>query len=169
MAIADIRNLMVLSDGLATAGQPSEEQVGELARAGFQVVVNLGVLDPRYCLPDEGGLVESFGMTYCHIPVDFKAPLFESLTSFFDVMDASRDRRVFVHCAANYRVSAFIALYGQVRLGWTVDEADAHIERIWQPNDTWREFIDVSRRTLADRGWLVSGTRQPRADGNSDV
>jgi hypothetical protein len=109
---------------------------------------HLGVLDPRYCLPDEVGLTESWGMTYHHIPVDFKAPLFENLEKFFDVMDASHDKRVFVHCAANYRVSAFIALYGQARLGWSVDEATAHITRLWDPNDTWKEFIEVSRRSL---------------------
>ena len=96
MAVEGIRNLVSLSDKLATAGQPSEEQVRELARAGFDMVVNLGVLDPRYCLPDEAGLAESLGMTYHHIPVDFKAPLFENLKKFFHVMDASHDKRVFV-------------------------------------------------------------------------
>lgn len=124
----------------------------DLARAGFEVVVNLGVLDPRYCLPDEAGLCESLGMTYHHIPVDFTAPLFESLMTFLDVMDASRDRRVFVHCAANYRVSVFIALYGQTRLGWSVDEADAHVRRLWEANPTWHGFIEASRRNLAEHG-----------------
>ena len=149
MAIEDIRNFVCLSDKLATAGQPSEEQVKELAGAGFEVIVNLGVLDPRYGLPDEVGLAESLGMTYHHIPVDFKAPPFGSLKKFFDVMDASHDKRVFVHCAANYRVSVFIALYAQVRLGWSVDAANAHIRRLWDPNDTWMGFIEVSRRNLA--------------------
>jgi protein tyrosine phosphatase (PTP) superfamily phosphohydrolase (DUF442 family) len=90
-------------------------------------------------------------MTYHHIPVDFKAPLFENLEKFFDVMDASHVKRVFVHCAANYRVSVFIALYAQARLGWSVDEANAHIQRLWDPDDTWKEFIQVSLRNLADR------------------
>jgi protein tyrosine phosphatase (PTP) superfamily phosphohydrolase (DUF442 family) len=148
MAIESIRNFVSLSDKLATAGQPTEEQVRKLARAGFEVVVNLGMLDLRYCLPDEAGLAESLGMTYHHIPVDFKAPLFENLEKFFDVMDASHDKRVFVHRAANYRVSVFIALYAQVRLGWSVDEANAHIQRLWDPDETWKEFIQVSRRNL---------------------
>jgi protein tyrosine phosphatase (PTP) superfamily phosphohydrolase (DUF442 family) len=151
VAIESIRNFVSLSDELATAGQPTEEQVRELARAGFEVVVNLGLLDPRYCLHGEAGLAESLGMTYHHIPVDFKAPLFENLEKFFDVMDASHVKRVFVHCAANYRVSVFIALYAQARLGWSVDEANAHIQRLWDPDDTWKEFIQMSRRNLADR------------------
>jgi protein tyrosine phosphatase (PTP) superfamily phosphohydrolase (DUF442 family) len=148
MSIDDIRNFVALSDTLATAGQPSEAQLKALADTGFEVVINLGLLDPRYCLPDEAGLVESLGMTYHHIPVDFTGPRFESFERFVEVMNASRDKRVFVHCAANYRVSAFVALYGESKLGWSADEAEAHIKRLWEPNDTWASFIDESRRKL---------------------
>jgi len=150
MSIELIRNFVPVSDTLATAGQPSEEQIQDVKHAGFDVIVNLGLLDPRYCLADEAGLVRSLGLEYHHIPVDFKAPRFEELQKFFDVMDASRDRKVFVHCAANYRVSSFVALYGQTRLGWSAEEADAHIRRIWPLDDTWRAFMDLSRRQLGE-------------------
>jgi len=146
MAIEDIRNFVLVSDDLATAGQPSEAQMKDVARAGFDIVVNLGLLDPRYCLADEAGLAESLGMTYRHVPVDFAAPRLEDLDQFFDVMQLSRGKKVFVHCAANYRVSSFVALYGEARLGWSTEEADAHIRRVWTPNDTWSNFIDAARQ-----------------------
>jgi hypothetical protein len=63
-------------------------------------------------------------------------------------MDGVRDKKVFIHCAANYRVSAFVALYGQARLGWSASQADAHIRRVWQPNDTWEKFIEEVRARL---------------------
>ena len=148
MATEDIRNSLSISENLSTAGQPTAEQMRELAAEGIDIIVNLGVLDPGYCLPDEENLAESLGMAYHHIPVDFAAPQFESLTKFFDVLDASPGKRVFVHCAANYRVSIFVALYGQVRLGWSTDRANAHIRRLWNPNHTWSEFIDAARRNL---------------------
>ena len=66
MAIEDIKNFVSLSEQLATAGQPSEQQVQELAREGFEVVVNLGLLDPRYCLADEAGLTGSLGWCTPH-------------------------------------------------------------------------------------------------------
>lgn len=150
MPIEDIKNFVSVSPQLSTAGQPSEQQVEELARAGFDVVVNLGLLDPRYCLSDEAGLVRALGMAYHHVPVDFKAPQFEDLRKFFDVMDSSRDKKVFVHCAANFRVSSFVALYGQARLGWSVDQANAHIKRLWDLNDTWKEFVEASRRNFTN-------------------
>jgi len=145
MAIEQIKNFVALSVQLVTAGQPSEHAVRELAQAGFEVVVNLGLLDPRYCLPDEAGLTGSLGMAYHHIPVDFKAPQLDDLKKFFDVLDECRNKRVVVHCAANYRVSVFVALYGQARLGWSADQADGHIRRVWEPNDTWKAFIEKSR------------------------
>ena len=148
MAIDDIRNFVALSEHLATAGQPSEQHVRELAAAGFEVIVNLGLLDPRYCLADEAGLTRSLGMEYHHIPVDFNAPQSDDLRKFFEVMDTSREKKVFVHCAANYRVSGFIALYGQSRLGWSAEQADAHVYRVWNPNDTWKAFIEASPARL---------------------
>jgi len=150
MPFQDIRNFVAVSGDLATGGQPSEEQVRELSHAGFEVIVNLGLLDPRYCLKDEAGLSESLGVSYHHVPVDFKAPQSHDLEKFFDVMEASQGKKVFVHCAANYRVSSFVALYGQARLGWSSGEADAHIRRVWEPNDTWTAFIAQSRRRLEE-------------------
>jgi len=149
MALGDIKNYVQVSDRLGTAGQPSEEQLREVAGAGFQVVVNLGLLDPRYCLADEAGTVASLGLAYHHIPVDFNAPRPDDLRQFFEAMDASQDQRVFVHCAANYRVSTFVALYGQSRLGWSPEQGDAHIRRIWEPNETWTRFIAEARARLA--------------------
>jgi len=145
MPLDEIKNFVVVSDRLGTAGQPSEAQLRDVAAAGFDVVVNLGLLDPRYCLPDEAGTVASLGLAYHHIPVDFNAPQADDLRRFFDVMDGARDQKVFVHCAANYRVSSFVALYGEARFGWSSDQGDAHIRRIWEPNETWVRFIADAR------------------------
>ena len=146
MPLDEIKNFVVVSDRLGTAGQPSEAQLRDVAAAGFDVVVNLGLLDPRYCLADEAGTVASLGLAYHHIPVDFNAPQADDLRRFFDVMDGARDQKVFVHCAANYRVSSFVALYGEARFGWSPDQGDAHIRRIWEPNETWLRFIADARR-----------------------
>lgn len=158
MPLADIKNFIAVSDRLGTAGQPSEAQLREIADEGYDVVVNLGLLDPRYCLADEAGSVASLGLAYHHIPVDFNAPRQDDLRRFLDVMDASKDKKVFVHCAANYRVSSFVALYGESRLGWSAEQGDAHMRRVWEPNPAWAQFIEEARLKLSPN----SGAR-PRA------
>ncbi|MHC1728193.1 MAG: protein tyrosine phosphatase family protein [Syntrophobacteraceae bacterium] len=145
-----IKNFVSISPKLATAGQPSEQQLQELARQGFEVVINLGLLDTSYSLADEADLVHGLGLVYHHIPVDFQAPGHDELMRFFEIMAASKGKKVFVHCAANKRVSTFVSLLGQARLGWSLDMAETCIRRVWKPNAVWADFIQNSRRTLSE-------------------
>jgi protein tyrosine phosphatase (PTP) superfamily phosphohydrolase (DUF442 family) len=158
MSLAEIKNFLPVTARIATAGQPTEAQLGAVAAAGYTLVINLGLLDPKYCLPDEAGLVARLGMAYRHIPVVFDDPRADDFVAFVAAMDgagcAAADdpggSRVFVHCAANYRVSTFIALYGQMRLGWTRGQADAHAQRLWQPNPIWAGFRAACQARFID-------------------
>lgn len=143
MPVETIRNFLPLGELLGSGGQPTEVELRELAAAGYGAVVNLGLLDPRYCLPDEAGLAASLGLRYHHIPVPFEAPDVDHFRAFVAAMDAeaAAGARVFVHCAANYRVSSFLAVYGEMRLGWTREQADAHARALWPLNDVWTDFL----------------------------
>jgi protein tyrosine phosphatase (PTP) superfamily phosphohydrolase (DUF442 family) len=46
-------------------------------------------------------------MEYVHIGVDWNKPTREDVEQFFKVMDANQDKDILIHCAANYRASAF--------------------------------------------------------------
>jgi protein tyrosine phosphatase (PTP) superfamily phosphohydrolase (DUF442 family) len=131
---------------IATAGQPTVEQLRAVAVAGYRLVINLGLADPRYCLPDEAATVAALGMDYRHIPVLFDAPTLEDFQQFTAILDRRTRDRIFVHCASNHRASCFVALYGQLRLGWTRAEADDFVFGTWAPNETWLEFMDAIRR-----------------------
>ena len=144
-AIQEIRNYYCLSTLIATAGQPTESQLAAVARAGYQVVINLGLTGEQYSLPDEQGLVQSLGITYIHIPVIWERPTRADLEQFIQAMDAHEGQKVFVHCAANYRVSAFMALYRIIRLGWPQPEALERVRAMDFPKQ-WRQFIDEMMR-----------------------
>ena len=148
MPLHAIKNFVPLEPWLATAGQPSEEELRELAGSGFEVVVNLGLLDPRYCLPDEAASVGALGLGYHHVPVDFQAPALDDFRRFRALLRGLQGKKTFVHCAANYRVSCFVALYGEAELGWSRAQADAHVARVWAPNDTWLAFLAAVRATM---------------------
>ena len=140
-ALQGIYNYRRLSDLIATAGQPSEEELAVVAQAGFEVVVNLALHDAGYSLPDECRTVESLGMQYMHIPVVWERPLRSDLERFFEVMDKLTGKHIFVHCAANKRVSVFMALYRQLRQGWSVDTVMPDVLAIWELDDVWRRFL----------------------------
>jgi protein tyrosine phosphatase (PTP) superfamily phosphohydrolase (DUF442 family) len=141
MPLTHIKNFLVIDARIASAGQPTESEFSEVAAAGYSSVINLGLLDPRYCLPDEAGLVASLGMAYRHLPVVFDAPQVEDFEAFLKTMDEWRERRVLVHCAANYRVSSFLGLYGELRLGWSRERADTHARAFWEPNPVWLQLL----------------------------
>ncbi len=139
--IEEIYNYLKLSDSVATGGQPTEGQFSLIREAGYQMVVNLARPDSPRAVPNEQAIVESLGMQYTSIPVDWENPTLEDVARFFSVMEASADQPVFVHCAANMRVSAFMYLYRLIRAGMSDEQAKSDLEKIWTPNDTWQAFI----------------------------
>ena len=142
MTISDIPSYRQAAPDIATSGQPREDQLPLIAAAGYEVVVNLALHDdPRYALKDEASAVRALGMEYVHIPVQFDAPTTSDLTSFFDAMEYAKGRRVWIHCAANMRVTAFLGLYWQLREGWPEERAFSVMRDVWQPNDVWSSFI----------------------------
>lgn len=136
-----IYNFLSLSAKLATSGQPLEEELEYISKAGFEVVINLALSDADYSLADEGGSVTRLGMEYIHIPVIWQSPTSDDLDKFFDVMEKYKNKKLFVHCAANMRVSSFVALYRVIKEGWDYSDAVNDVYKIWNPNEIWSDFI----------------------------
>lgn len=138
----DIYNFRQVSPDLASSGQPREDQLVAIAAAGYHVIINLALHDdPRYSLPNEADSVRALGLEYVHIPVQFSAPTESDLERFFEAMQQHAGKRVWVHCAANMRVSAFLGLYRTLCQGCAKRQAFALMHEIWQPNPKWSEFI----------------------------
>ena len=139
----EIKNFQKLSDSISSAGQPLEEQLRFVKEAGFEVVINLGLLNnPEYSLKDEAGSIRALGMEYIHIPVIFEQPTLQNLEDFFRAMDEHQGKKIFVHCAMNMRASAFIGLYNAIRLKQPHEQAFELMLRIWEPNEVWKSFIE---------------------------
>ena len=136
-----IYNFLSLSAKLATSGQPLEEELEYISKAGFEVVINLALSDADYSLADEEGSVTRLGMEYIHIPVIWQSPTSDDLDKFFDVMEKYKNKKLFVHCAANMRVSSFVALYRVIKEGWDYSDAVNDVYKIWNPNEIWSDFI----------------------------
>ena len=137
-ALARIKAYRQLSDRIASAGQPSRQELAAVAQAGYQAVINLHVSPD---LPDEGDVVRALGMEYVHINVPWDRPERSHLERFLAAMEAHRAQRLFVHCAANKRVSAFMALYRIHRLGWARDEALGLVDLPSFP-PVWQAFVE---------------------------
>ncbi len=140
--IKDIFNLRMVSSQYWTAGQPSEEQLGDVAKEGFDLVLNIAPQDPRYSLEDEERTVKSLGMAYRLIPIDFRAPTLEDYDRVEAALLMAKDKRVFIHCAANYRVTTIFGCFAVNHLGWSQAEWDAFIADVWDISEfpVWTDY-----------------------------
>jgi protein tyrosine phosphatase (PTP) superfamily phosphohydrolase (DUF442 family) len=136
--LAGIRDYLRLDERIATAGQPTRQELAAVAESGYQAVINLHTSSD---LPDEGKVVRSLGLEYVHINVPWEHPERSHLERCFAAMEARQEQRLFVHCAANKRVSAFVALYRIHRLGWSQAKALAFLDLSTFP-PVWQVFIE---------------------------
>lgn len=157
-------NFRKMTEKLTTSGIVHPDALEALRAQGYEVVVNLLPDTSEHAIPNERDAIESQGIEYIHIPVDFKQPTSSEFLKFVEALDRVHEKKVHVHCAANYRVSAFYSLYLVSRGIWNTEQAMAFIRSIWQPTEHpgWPEFIG---RVLAE----VSAQQDIAADRRENV
>ena len=144
-AVQDILNFHQMTDDIAIAGQPTVDQLAQIADAGYSVVVNLAMHDSDNAIPEEGSVIASLGMSYVHIPVPSDAPTSRHVKAFFKVMDSFDDEKVFVHCTVSGRVSAFMHRYMMLKRGATAEEATSPLLQRWLPRmeEPWTSILNL--------------------------
>jgi uncharacterized protein (TIGR01244 family) len=144
MDIETSYNFHRINERLTISGVVPAEALAQLAARGYTVVINLLPENNDYAVPGERGIVESQGIEYIHIPVDFKCPTQTDFAKFSEALDRVCDKKIHIHCAANYRVSAFYSLYEFSRGNWSAEQVKEFIGDIWQPSGHpgWDEFIN---------------------------
>jgi protein tyrosine phosphatase (PTP) superfamily phosphohydrolase (DUF442 family) len=152
MSLEEMINFVQLSSNLLTSGQPDQSDLIAIADAGVQTVINLAMPDSDFALENEAQIVRGLGLEYIHIPVGWENPTFEDLKRFMEEMEARQDKKLLVHCALNYRVSCFVALWKILKLGIEPGEAFRHMFEIWEPKEypIWDDFINT---TLLEAGY----------------
>ncbi len=146
----DIINFFQITDTIGTGGQPTASQLHVIAQKGYEVVVNLATHNSENAIENEGSIVVSLDMTYIHIPVPFEAPTPDHLRKFFRFMNSLSEEKVFVHCAVNARVSAFVFKYLTLEKKMPAEEATTPLLEQWLPqmNLTWRNFLSLEKSDL---------------------
>jgi uncharacterized protein (TIGR01244 family) len=150
MSTQDIYNYRRVNDQISTSGQPTPEQLRSAADEGFSTVINLATGNVHFSLEDEAELVRSLGMTYHHIPVAWENPQASDFAAFEAVLQDQPGDKVLIHCAANFRATAFYSLYALKHLGWTEAQADEFRASIWKGSNypIWEKFISDTKANL---------------------
>jgi protein tyrosine phosphatase (PTP) superfamily phosphohydrolase (DUF442 family) len=147
----DIFNFHRFDDRLCTSGQPTEAQFYLIKDAGYEIVINLAPTNLiENSLRNEDELLNDLGFKYIHIPVNFADPTEDDFNRFVAAMGAAAEEKLWVHCAANMRVSAFMYRYRRDTLG--VDESVARraMAQIWAPFGVWKSFTAIRNDARSD-------------------
>ena len=141
----EIINFYQITKNIGTGGQPTVNQLTEVVKNGYKTVVNLAMHDSDNAIADEGSIVASLGMTYVHIPVPFDAPSPSHLKKFCKVMDSLSGEKVFVHCAVNARVSAFMHQYLTLKKEVSSEQATSPLLHKWLPemDNNWKSIMET--------------------------
>jgi protein tyrosine phosphatase (PTP) superfamily phosphohydrolase (DUF442 family) len=144
-----ISNYLEYSDRLSSSGQPTVGELELLSEAGFERVVYIAFTDHENALPSEDRLVKALGMDYLQLPVDWTAPTPADFYQVAAALRAAPQKRTLLHCQVNYRASAFSFLYRVIYEKVPIEEAKRDMQRVWQPNEIWQDYID---KLLAENG-----------------
>tara|TARA_Y100000816_G_C25964577_1_gene503323 strand:- start:331 stop:849 length:519 start_codon:yes stop_codon:yes gene_type:complete len=127
-----------------TSGQPDKQQLKLLAKKGYEVVINLA---PSSLIEgsviNEAEILEKENVEYINIPVDFFKPTERDFKEFVSNLEKNKNKKIWIHCAANKRVSAFVYKYRRDILKLSHDEIIGDMEAIWTPNKIWNSFLDL--------------------------
>ena len=97
-------------DGITSAGQPDEAAFRVFADSGYVAVIDMRGPDEDRGLDDEPGLIEALGMDYVAFPIESKEAINVVTANKLDILLATFDGPVLVHCASGNRVGALLAL-----------------------------------------------------------
>lgn len=110
-AKVEIPNARTPLEGVLTGGQPTEEQLAEMAKAGYRTVVNLRTPGENEVSDREAELAERLGLRYVHLPMAGAEGLTEdNARALKDLLADESAYPVVVHCGSGNRVGALFAL-----------------------------------------------------------
>lgn len=136
-----ILNYIKVNNKISTSGQPSAEEFNQIKEQGFEVVINLALHNASNAIQEEDKVVTNLGMSYFHIPVNFENPRREEALLFLKTMQALSDNKIWVHCAMNYRVTAFMYTYHKHILNTPFEDINLSIFEQWSPSLSWQNIM----------------------------
>ena len=131
-------NHHAVSDQLLTGGHFVGDGLAAIGEQGVEVVIDLRDKPPK----GQKKKLAAAGIEWINVPVVWTSPQPEDFERFSAAMTAYEDKKVLVQCQANYRASAFTYLYRVLEQGVPEAEARSAMNKIWEPEGTWAEFVD---------------------------
>lgn len=138
--LSDLKNFQVNNPKMVSAGLPNQAQFETLKTMGVTKVIDLIPGDRA----EEIGLMKSLNLTYHNIQVEWANPTIKNFQDYVASMQQSKGNEgiILTHCRLNWRGAVFTYLYRVTVLNESEKLAKQDMLAIWEPNETWQEFIE---------------------------
>ena len=141
--LSKVFNYHNIDDLFATSGQPNAYQLKLIAENGYEAVINLAPNSVfEGSVINEAEILTANKVKYIHIPVNFNKPKDEDFLKFVNCLEENKDKKIWIHCAANMRVSAFVYKYRRDILKLEDSKIIEDMNLIWSPNNVWGSFLN---------------------------
>ena len=141
--LSKVFNYHNIDNLFATSGQPNAYQLKLIAENGYDAVINLAPNSVfEGSVINEAEILTANKVKYIHIPVNFNKPKDEDFLKFVNCLEENEDKKIWIHCAANMRVSAFVYKYRRDILKLEDSEIIEDMNLIWSPNNVWGSFLN---------------------------
>lgn len=144
MNITKAYNFIHINERISSSGLIIKVDLQSFVDEGYQYIINLLPDDNEHARKGEKESFAALGIGYTYIPVDWEAPTQINYDAFETAMLENKDLKLHIHCAANYRATAFYAIYAHKHHGWSADKINEFTSEIWNLSDypIWREFVN---------------------------
>ncbi|MEG0483468.1 MAG: protein tyrosine phosphatase family protein [Acinetobacter sp.] len=150
--LSRIPNFQFIHERLFTSGQPSAEQFQHIKEYGIDTVINLAFNDADPHLNGEDKICAELGLNYIQIPILWDTPADDQCLFILDLIaHLVQEKKIWVHCALNMRVSSLMYLYRQYFMDIDMPTAQELLHQIWEPNETWTGLIHAVGLQLQGR------------------
>ena len=143
MNIKQAYNFKEIDEMTTCSGMLKDVSLKSLADEGYGAVINLLPDDSEYAVEEERAGLEELGIRYKYIPVVWEEPQRSDFESFESAMNATQGTKTHIHCAANFRVTAFYGIYAFRNHGWSEAKLREFVGSIWQLSEhpAWDKFV----------------------------
>jgi len=140
-----ILNYIKINENISTSGQPRKKQFKKIAKNGFEIVINLALHNSNNALKNENKIVSKNNMIYIHIPISWDNPERSRLKLFCSILKTlqKQNKKVYIHCAKNYRVSVFMHYYFKNILN--IKDKKFKAPKSYKPNKTWNKILKLKK------------------------
>ncbi len=152
--ISSTRNFYSYSEQLLTSGQPSEERLKNISKDGVEVVINLVPPSEMVYNENEGKILQSQGVEYIHIPVNWRSPKKVKLDKFLSEMERVKGKKVLIHCWSNARASAFAYAFRVSQSPKSQSKEWDRLRKVWtnvagydlDDDQVWQKYLRINMK-----------------------